>query len=314
MKYLPILPAAAAAAGIVSCDTEPKRPDYVNFVLINLDDAGNGDFSFSGALGYKTPNIDRLALEGMRYTNFYAAQPISGASPRRTAHGVLPQPHRLRPCAQSGLSLRHQRRGGDDRRSTQKTRLRHGDLRQMAPRRRREIPAPAARVRRVVRTTLFERYVALPSQMEIPRPADLRRQPDTGLQPRPDHAHHGLHRAERGVHPQEQGAPLLPLSGPLDAARAAGRLGQIQGQKRTGALRRRDDGAGLERRRGAPDARRAGAGAQYAGDLHLGQRSVDRLRQPCRIDRRPARSQGHDLQRRTPRAAYRPLERDDTRG
>ena len=50
MKYLPILPAAAAAAGIVSCDTEPKQPDYVNFILINLDDAGNGDFSFSGAL------------------------------------------------------------------------------------------------------------------------------------------------------------------------------------------------------------------------------------------------------------------------
>ena len=39
MKYLPILPAAAAAAGIVSCGTEPKQPDYVNFILINLDDA-----------------------------------------------------------------------------------------------------------------------------------------------------------------------------------------------------------------------------------------------------------------------------------
>ena len=80
MKYLHLLPAAAAAAGIVSCGTEPKQPDYVNFILINLDDAGNGDFSFSGALGYKTPNIDRLAREGMRDTNFYAAQPISGAS------------------------------------------------------------------------------------------------------------------------------------------------------------------------------------------------------------------------------------------
>ena len=88
MKYLPILP--AAAAGIVSCDTEPKRPDHVNFILINLDDAGNGDFSFSGALGYKTPNIDRLALEGMRYTNFYAAQPISGASRAGLLTGCYP--------------------------------------------------------------------------------------------------------------------------------------------------------------------------------------------------------------------------------
>ena len=46
MKYLPILPAAAAAAGIVSCDTEPKRPDLVNFIIINLDADGNGDFYF----------------------------------------------------------------------------------------------------------------------------------------------------------------------------------------------------------------------------------------------------------------------------
>lgn len=90
MKYLHLLPAAAAAAGIVSCGTEPKQPDYVNFILINLDDAGNGDFSFSGALGYKTPNIDRLALEGMRYTNFYAAQPISGASRAGLLTGCYP--------------------------------------------------------------------------------------------------------------------------------------------------------------------------------------------------------------------------------
>ena len=86
MKYLPILP-AAAAAGIVSCSTEPKQPDYVNFILINLDDAGNGDFSFSGALGYKTPNIDLLAREGMRYTNFYAVQHHAGPSGARPHTG-----------------------------------------------------------------------------------------------------------------------------------------------------------------------------------------------------------------------------------
>ena len=35
-----------------------------NFVVINLDDVGYGDFSFNGAIGYETPNIDRLAAEG----------------------------------------------------------------------------------------------------------------------------------------------------------------------------------------------------------------------------------------------------------
>ena len=32
--------------------------DYTNIVLINLDDVGYGDFSFNGAYGYTTPNID----------------------------------------------------------------------------------------------------------------------------------------------------------------------------------------------------------------------------------------------------------------
>ena len=41
-------------------------------------------------MGYKTPNIDRLALEGMRYTNFYAAQPISGASRAGLLTGCYP--------------------------------------------------------------------------------------------------------------------------------------------------------------------------------------------------------------------------------
>lgn len=52
----------------------------VNFVLINLDDAGFGDFSCNGAYGYTTPHIDQLAAQGVRFTHFLAAQPISGAS------------------------------------------------------------------------------------------------------------------------------------------------------------------------------------------------------------------------------------------
>lgn len=54
--------------------------DYTNIVLINLDDVGYGDFSFNGAYGYTTPNIDKMAAEGVRFTHFLAGQPISGAS------------------------------------------------------------------------------------------------------------------------------------------------------------------------------------------------------------------------------------------
>ena len=36
-----------------------------NFVLINLDDCGYGDFSCYGATGYVTPYIDKMAAEGL---------------------------------------------------------------------------------------------------------------------------------------------------------------------------------------------------------------------------------------------------------
>ncbi len=61
-----------------------------NFVVINLDDVGYGDFSFNGAIGYETPNIDRLAAEGMRFTHFLVGQPISGASRAGLLTGCYP--------------------------------------------------------------------------------------------------------------------------------------------------------------------------------------------------------------------------------
>lgn len=64
--------------------------DYTNFVVINLDDAGYGDFSFNGATGYTTPHIDRLAAEGVRFTHFLAGQPISGASRAGLMTGCYP--------------------------------------------------------------------------------------------------------------------------------------------------------------------------------------------------------------------------------
>jgi arylsulfatase A-like enzyme len=48
----------------------PSRP---NVVLIITDDVGYGDFGAYGARDVKTPNVDRLAREGVRLTDFYAA-------------------------------------------------------------------------------------------------------------------------------------------------------------------------------------------------------------------------------------------------
>ncbi len=83
--------AVSAAAAFTGCDpASSPSSQHVNVVLINLDDSGFGDYSFSGAVGYQTPNIDRLAQEGMRYTNFYAVQPISGASRAGLLTGCYP--------------------------------------------------------------------------------------------------------------------------------------------------------------------------------------------------------------------------------
>jgi arylsulfatase A-like enzyme len=58
-------------------DTKSKLP---NVVLIFIDDMGYGDVACFGATQYNTPNIDRLASNGMRFTNFYVAQAVSSAS------------------------------------------------------------------------------------------------------------------------------------------------------------------------------------------------------------------------------------------
>lgn len=63
----------------VSCFHKVKGqniPEKPNVILINTDDQGYGDLSVNGSPTIKTPNIDKLAKEGMRLTSFYAAGPV----------------------------------------------------------------------------------------------------------------------------------------------------------------------------------------------------------------------------------------------
>ncbi len=55
-----------------------QRPP--NVVLILLDDLGYADLGCFGAEKIKTPNMDRLASEGMKFTSFYVAQAVCSAS------------------------------------------------------------------------------------------------------------------------------------------------------------------------------------------------------------------------------------------
>ncbi|MBN1882015.1 MAG: sulfatase [Deltaproteobacteria bacterium] len=52
----------------------------LNIVLINVDDMGYGDLGCYGGGAIKTPNIDALAEDGMRFTDFYACSPVCSPS------------------------------------------------------------------------------------------------------------------------------------------------------------------------------------------------------------------------------------------
>jgi len=65
-----------------------------NFVLVLADDLGWTDLGCYGSSFYRTPNIDRLAAEGMRFTDAYAAAPV--CSPTRAAILTGQYPARLR--------------------------------------------------------------------------------------------------------------------------------------------------------------------------------------------------------------------------
>ena len=51
----------------------PDRAERPNVVLIITDDVGYGDFGAYGVTDIRTPNVDRLAREGVKLTDFYAA-------------------------------------------------------------------------------------------------------------------------------------------------------------------------------------------------------------------------------------------------
>ena len=63
-----------------------------NIVLVFIDDMGWGDFSCFGNEAAKTPHIDRLAKEGVRFEQFYVNSPI--CSPSRTAISTGQYPQR----------------------------------------------------------------------------------------------------------------------------------------------------------------------------------------------------------------------------
>jgi arylsulfatase A-like enzyme len=77
-RLLPL--AAGLAAQFLSSPAPGQQP---NIVIINIDDMGWGDFHVYDSAYSQTPNIDQLAAQGTRFTQFYTGAPI--CSPSRAA-------------------------------------------------------------------------------------------------------------------------------------------------------------------------------------------------------------------------------------
>ena len=84
------IPGCKSSARSLMGDANRRKP---NFVLILIDDLGWMDAGCYGSTFYETPNIDRLAAEGMRFTNGYAACAV--CSPTRAAVMTGRYPARL---------------------------------------------------------------------------------------------------------------------------------------------------------------------------------------------------------------------------
>jgi arylsulfatase A-like enzyme len=91
LRTYAVLTLGIALAPSTALAQQTKRPP--NAVVILVDDLGWSDLSCQGSKLYKTPNIDKLASMGMRFTNGYAAAAV--CSPTRAALLTGREPARL---------------------------------------------------------------------------------------------------------------------------------------------------------------------------------------------------------------------------
>ena len=79
-ETLPVLALGAltafASLSLACCPAAAQQQQKPNIVVIFGDDIGQSNVSAysRGMMGYKTPNIDRVASEGVMFTDFYAEQ------------------------------------------------------------------------------------------------------------------------------------------------------------------------------------------------------------------------------------------------
>ena len=61
-----------------------------NFIIFLTDDQGYGDLSCMGATDFRTPNLDRMAASGARFTDWYSNSPVCSPSRASLLTGRYP--------------------------------------------------------------------------------------------------------------------------------------------------------------------------------------------------------------------------------
>lgn len=72
--------ALCASYALISCSNAPKNEQLPNIVYILADDLGYGDLSCYGQKNFSTPNIDKIAAQGMLFTQHYTGCTVSAPS------------------------------------------------------------------------------------------------------------------------------------------------------------------------------------------------------------------------------------------
>jgi arylsulfatase A-like enzyme len=97
LTVTPAVPCLATAAG-----AETAKP---NVVLIFVDNFGNGDLGCFGSTLHRTPNVDRLATEGTKFTSFYVSSGVCTPSRASLLTGCYPRRVNLHVSGTNGAVL-----------------------------------------------------------------------------------------------------------------------------------------------------------------------------------------------------------------
>lgn len=96
------------SAFFIGCNIDSDRSKPMNVIIILTDDLGYGDIGCYGNPSIHTPNLDRMAREGMKFTQFYSVAPVCTPSRASLLTGSYPKRvglhnHVLFPYSNKGL-------------------------------------------------------------------------------------------------------------------------------------------------------------------------------------------------------------------